>query len=467
MKILLMLPPVDVYGAFKNVAPSRPPLGMAYIAAVLEEKRRDEIRIFDGGLFNKTDLENEIKTFKPDIVGISVTSLTFRDSVECAKLIREIKKDTIIVVGGPHISLQPVQSMQYGEFDIGVMGEGEYTFTDIVTSLDLGDEGWGKIRGIVYKKNGQIKQTEHRQPIPNLDDLPFPARHLLPNLNLYTQTPFKSSRTPQTSMITSRGCPYNCIFCSDYPFKKQYRAHSSDYVINEIKHLVEKYRIREIAFQDDVFTLSIKRVFEICDKIIEGGVDITWSCWARVNIVNEELLKRMKQAGCIAISYGIEASDDATLKYVSKHTTIQQIKDAVRATSRVGIYNIGHFIIGYPIDTEKTIKERVKFAKSLPLDGATFTPLIPFPGAPVYKICEKAYGEYVKNYIYESGYGSHAKPIYSPPSLTREDMDRLRSKAYRGFYLRPSFVFRRMRKIKSLIEFKNLVKAGISVVKEV
>lgn len=467
MKILLMLPPVDVYGAFKSVAPSRPPLGIAYMAAVLEKRRSDDIRIFDGGLFNKNDLENEIKKFRPDVVGISVTSLTFRDSLESAKLIREIKDDTTIVVGGPHISLQPIQSMQYDEFDIGVIGEGEYTFTDVVNSLDSENNDWEKINGVAYKDNGNIKQTEHRLPIHDLDELPFPARHLLPDLNLYKQTPFKSSRIPQTSMVTSRGCPYSCIFCSDYPFKKKYRTHSSDYVIAEIKHLIEKYGIREVAFQDDVFTLNKKRVHEICDKILEEKIDITWSCWARVNIVNKELLEKMKRAGCIAISYGVEASDDETLKYISKGVTIRQIKDAVDATSKAGIYNIGHFVIGYPIDNIKTINERINFAKSLPLDGATFTPLIPFPGSPVYEIAENTYGEYEKNYIYEGGYGSHTKPIYSPPGLTIEDMEKLRSKAYRSFYLRPSFVLRRLLKIKSLTELKNLINAGISVVREV
>src|SRR3989344_5163144 len=462
MKVMLVLPPAEhLYGKFKKVAPTRPPLGLAYIAAVLE-KAGNEVRIFDGGIYDGNELDKNIREFKPNIVGISITTLTFTESLECARLIKGIDKNIFIVAGGPHISISPNESIKYDEFDIGIIGEGEYAMLDMI-HLAQGKIKKNEIKGVIYKENGIIARTADRPYLKSLDELPFPARHLLPDLKLYKQTPFKNSRLPQTSMITSRGCPYNCTFCSEYPFKRIYRTHSSDYVIKEIKHLIEKYGIKEVAFQDDVFTLDKKRVHEICDRIINEKIDITWSCWARVNIVDEELLTKMKKAGCIAISYGIEASDDEELKYVNKGVTMEQIKNAIVLTSRVGIYNVGHFVIGYPNDTKEKILNRAKFAMSLPLDAATFSCLIPFPGSKIYEEAENCYGEYDKDYIYGGRkHGSHTTPIYSPPGLTVKDMEELQKQIYKKFYIRPSYILRRMGKLKSFYEFKTLFKAGLN-----
>ena len=466
MKILLMIPPVGVlYGSYKDLAPSRPPLGLAYIAAVLE-KNNYKVKIFDGGIYTtEEDLSKEIEEYKPDLVGMSVTSLTFKEALKSAKKIKELNPEIKIVIGGPHISIDADNTMKYEEFDIGVIGEGEETLLEVVQHFEK-NKDLDKIKGILYRKNGKVIKTEDRAPIKNLDDLPFPSRHLLPSPDKYKQTPFKNTRFPQTSMVSSRGCPYNCTFCSQYPFKHMFRFHSAKYVIEEIEHLIKDYGIKEVAFQDDVFTLNKNRVIEICNEIINRKLDITWSCWARVTMVDEELLKLMRKAGCIAISYGIEAADDETLKTIKKNITIEQIKIAVKATNKTGIYCIGHFILGYPFDTRETMKKRLDFAKSLPLDGATFSTLIPFPMSDVYETAKTQYGEYDQDFIYgEKKYGSHNTPIYSPPGITVKEMAEIRDKYYKSFYVSPKFILRRLIKLKSLNELKVLFNAGKSLIK--
>ncbi len=466
MKILLMIPPVGVlYGTYKDLAPSRPPLGIAYIAAVLE-KNNYKVKIFDGGIYTtEEELINELNEYNPDIVGMSITSLTIKEALRSAKKIKELNKNIKIILGGPHISIDALNSMKYEEFDISVIGEGEEAFLEIVRYYE-NDGNIDDIKGIFYRNDGKIIQTKDREPIKNLDDLPYPARHLLPSPNKYKQTPFKNTRFPQTSMVSSRGCPYNCIFCSQYPFKHMFRFHSAKYVIAELEHLIKDYGIKEVAFQDDVFTLKKDRVIEICNEIINKKLDITWSCWARVTMVDKELLELMKKAGCIAISYGIEAADDETLKKIKKNITIQQIQDAVKATNEAGIYCIGHFILGYPFDTREIMKIRLDFAKSLPLDGATFSTLIPFPGSEVYETAKTQFGEYDQTFIYnETKYGSHNKPVYSPPGLTIKDMEEIRDKYYKSFYVRPKFIFRRLVRLKSFGELKTLYNAGKSLIK--
>ncbi len=461
-----MIPPVGVlYGSYKDLAPSRPPLGLAYIAAVLE-KNNYQVKIFDGGIYTtEEDLMNILNEYNPDLIGMSVTSLTFKEALKSAKKIKEFNKEIKIVLGGPHISIDSLNAMKYEEFDIGVIGEGEETFLELVQYFENGSN-IDDINGIFYRKKGKIIPTKDRLPIKDLDSLPFPSRHLLPNPDKYKQTPFKNTRFPQTSMVTSRGCPFNCIFCSQYPFKHMFRFHSAKYVIEEIEHLIKDYGIKEVAFQDDVFTLNKNRVIEICNEIINRKLDITWSCWARVTMVDEELLNLMRKAGCIAISYGIEAADDETLKIIKKNITIEQIKKAVEATNKTGIYCIGHFILGYPFDTRETMKKRLDFAKSLPLDGATFSTLIPFPMSEVYETAKIQYGEYDQDFIYgEKKYGSHNTPIYSPPNLTVKDMAEIRDKYYKSFYVSPKFIFRRLIKLKSLTELKTLYNAGKSLIK--
>lgn len=364
-----------------------PPLGLAYVAAALE-KAAFQAEILDNYLLKKPidHVKLEIKRLTPEIVGITCSSLTYQRCIETAKAVKEVLPTCKVVVGGPHPSYMPDSMLQHPEIDYVVLGEGERAIVELATHIAKGedDSAAATIPGIAYRHEGKMTKTAPRF-ISDLDQIPYPARHLLP-MHLYDRKIEFLSVRPVDTMNIIRGCPYNCAFCE---IKKLWgqtcRAFSPLRVVEEIDHLVNKYGSKGIYFVGDNFTIQKKRTVEICELIKKYRLDIEWVCDTRVDLISRELLKEMKDAGCRTIWFGVESGSPRILRKINKDITLQQAVHAFKLCKEEGIQIACSFMLGIPGETAKDMKATLKFAKKLDPDWCQFNIFIAVPGSGLYE----------------------------------------------------------------------------------
>lgn len=321
MKVLLLNPPFPMearYGkGLKGIGTVLPPLGILYVAASLE-KNGYEVAVLDAELHELgiEETVQRIEKIRPDIVGITCSTSNFYRCVALSKKLKE-RLDAAIILGGPHTSVMPKEILKEKEIDFIVIGEGDLTTVELLNALKDGRE-LKNIKGIGYKEAGEIKINEKAEFIKNLDELPFPARHLV-DLRTYEPSPNHYKETPYTTMVASRGCPFACTFCnSSAIWRQRYRQRSVGNVIEEIKFLIKEYGIKDIGFWDDVFGINKKWINEFCNALKQQGIKINWSCEMRVDGVDKETLKNMKEAGCWCIFYGVESMEQDILDAIEK-----------------------------------------------------------------------------------------------------------------------------------------------------
>ena len=406
------------YGDLASIGAALPHLGLLSLGAVLREEGH-RIGIVDAsaqGLGYERTVE-ETKTFQPDIIALTAVTPSINKTVKLAAMMKGILPGIPIVIGGPHFTAVPEQTLRdYSVFDYGVVGEGEATLTELVEALSSGRTP-PDVPGTVYRKNGKFVFSPLRSSIHDLDVLPFPAWDLLPGFpSQYHPALFKYKKLPATHIISSRGCPHNCIFCDTSVFSRQVRFHSAEYILEMIRYLVENFGIKEIIFEDDQFLINKKRVVKICEGLLKAKRPISWCCSARVNSVNDlALLKLMQQSGCWQISYGIESGNQKILDFAQKGITIHQIETAVRLTHKAGILSKGYFIFGLPYETEKTMKNTIALAKRIPLNDMSVFALTPFPGSEMYNIAEQ-FGTIEKDFEKMN----LLEVVYVPAGMTKE-----------------------------------------------
>ncbi len=373
MRVLLINPFYPI-----SETPS-PPLGLAYLGAALEHAGV-QVKILDYVVYpyRRDTLGSVLKNFKPHIAGATAVTMTFDHAKQVLKSVKTIDPRILTVMGGPHVTFCARESLEtFPELDVVVLGEGEETFVDLTKAVERGQD-LNRVNGITYRIGSQINSTAKRKLIQNLDALPLPARHLLP-LGRY-----RTLGLP-ISMTTSRGCPYKCIFCVGRKMVgAKVRYHSIDRVVAELEHLAN-LEFQQINIADDLFTANQKHCLAVCEEILKRKIDINWTSFARVDTVTENLLSKMKAAGCTAVSFGIESANPDILKTIKKGITVQQIIDAVRMCRRVGIRPYASFILGLPGETQDTIKESAVLAAKLQQEGLAygFHILVPFPGTEV------------------------------------------------------------------------------------
>jgi radical SAM superfamily enzyme YgiQ (UPF0313 family) len=449
MKICLISPPYN--SAVKSVVGvSSPPLGLAYIASVL--KQNHEVKIIDSNVLNYTisDVERELRSFNPDVVGITSVTPSIYEAYKVAETAKKVREDCIVVLGGPHATFMPRQTMEECKYiDIIVKGEGEETTRELIENVEKGAPLNG-VKGITFREKNEIIDTDPRPFIKNIDDIPFPSRDLLP-MHLY-----KFNGVKYTSMLTSRGCPFKCSFCSSSRlFGGYWRGRSPENVLEEMKIVYEEYGIGNIEFIDDTFTLDQERAEKICDEIIKQGWDISWGASSRVDTLSRKLAEKMKKAGCWIIYLGIESGSQRILDAIGKRITLEQVEKAVKILKDAGIKVLGSFIIGFLQDTKETIKETIKFAKSLNLDYAQFSILTPYPGTPIFDYAKKHGMLLTEDW---SKYTA-TEPIVKIEGVSEKEIKALFQKAYITFYLRPRIVMEWLRNKQF-----SLMKSGIKAV---
>ncbi len=448
-------------GQFQSVANVLPPLGIGYIAALLEQHGFSP-EIIDCMPLNMSieELVDELRCRKPDVVAFSSTVLFINATKEAAQMLKEALSETVIVLGGPHVTSLPQETMQWPYFDIGVLHEGEYTFLELAEALEknrnlLKDKAkLSKIKGIVFRDSkGELVFTKQRPLIENLDELPFPARHLFPPLEKYSPVEASFKRRPYAHLMSSRGCPYQCIFCDSKIFGHTVRMRSPKNVIEELELLVNEYGVREVRFFDDTFTFSKERVLELCRLIKERTPKLIWTAITRVNKVDPGLLSAMADAGCWQISYGLESGNQHILNIMKKGTTLEQGRAAVKWTKQAGMETRAYFIFGMPGESAETINNTVQFAKSLDLDVVTFYNVTLMPGNELYQIAKREGKILHDDYEhYNPSISDETRFAYVPEGMTEEDLIKAIRRAHREYYFRPRYILNKLLSIRSFAD---------------
>ena len=446
MRVMLINPPIDSVLENGHVSPvtqylfyNSAPLGLLYIAAVLEQAG-ETVAVVDAAAeqLNVAATVKRVEEFKPDLVGVGSFTVSFETTQRLGKLLKQAMPSVPLILGSYHVTLVPDDAMSHEEFDVGVIHEGEHTMLDLVEHYK-GKKALEDIPGIVYRTPHGLHHTPHRKAFRDLDQLPFPARHLLP-MNLYRPIPVDEHDFPKFAMITSRGCPHACAFCQKS--RSGYRSHSPEYIVDEIEHLVRDFGVRDIAFVDSLFCANKRRVYAICDEIIRRGVRVSWTCSTRVEVVDKPLLERMHEAGCWRTRFGIESGSDQVLDFISKGITKDKIRAAITAAHEVGLRPKAFFMVGHMLDTRETIEETIAFAKSLPLHDVTVQINTLLPKTPQMEVWEREghkYGRLVNSNTDEKSFW---EPTFVPWGLEPQDLIELHRKFYREFYFRPVTIAR-------------------------
>lgn len=434
MRFLLINPFIDttVVKEIFAIKAEIPPLGLIYLASSLIENGHEaEIVDFCAEEYNDQKLMK--KLVKIDAVGISVQSHSQGSAREIINLIKKLEPDIPVIIGGPHCTLEPEMSLIDLNADISVEGDGEIALVKIADSLE-GNLPLKSIPGVFYKENGKVVHGPPAETIMNLDSLPFPARHLIEKYKYgELQGGYNPTHGKVTSIMISRGCPYNCAFCVNRAITKKYRVRSAENVICEIKEIAKKYDFLHII--DDNFFVNKKIANEILDFLIKEkhGLEI-WISGVRVDVANKETFNKMKKAGVTTISMGIESGNQDILDYYNKKITLDQIRKSVELARKTGFYTVGYFIVGSPLETEKHIKKTIDFAKSLPLDHATFSPFAYLKGSPIWNDAFK------QGKIKREEFAVLATSERGLGNFSEDEIWEWSIKAFREFYLRPKYI---------------------------
>jgi anaerobic magnesium-protoporphyrin IX monomethyl ester cyclase len=427
--VTLVNPP---YPSGSHQHPPFTPLGLGYLAAVLE-KNQYEVDVIDCQALRCSfdEFRSEISKRQPDIVGMTSTTLTYKSALRIAKIVREVCPNCLILLGGPHASFWDDKALQEcPSLDIIVRKEGENTLLELVRAVES-ENDYRDLIGITCRKNGEIVKNPDRAYIENLDVLPFPAHHLWPidRLRKYGSVIFP--------VVTSRGCVYWCDFCTAVRmFGRRYRMRSPKNVVDELEFLRHTFGAHMFTFYDDAFTVDQKRAGEICDEIKNRKLKIEWDCETRVDMVTKDLLANMKQAGCIAVWFGVESGSQPVLDAMRKGISPAQTAKAFKWAKEVGLLTVANVVLGFPGETKETIWETIKFVERLSPNDVGYYIATPYPGTPLYETV-KANGRLK---VTDFDRYDTATPLYEIPGLSAQELRDIREKAFQRFYLRPTYL---------------------------
>lgn len=407
MKVLLIHPP---WKRLFNSELAEYPVGLSYIAAVLNKSGHESTvynadynygrgqpltnynTIFDGyskmtrgcnqylNILNNLgdplwqEIKKVIEKIVPDIVGISAMTVSLGSALNVARIVKGINPQIPVILGGKHPSILSEQTLKNQEVDIVIRGEGEYVFAELLNNL----KNLGKVKGISYKKGENIIHNPPSERVTELDNLPFPRRQALYDLKQYPKEAFGI-------LFTSRGCPNNCIFCASPAFwQRRVYYRSPENVIEEIREVKDRYGTESFNFQDDCLLIKRNYIERLCDLLIRKKLKISWSCLARVDLIDENLAAKMKQAGCSNVSVGIESGNNEILKKIGKRITVEEVIRAVKILKKYYISVMGFFMFGFPWETRKEIDDTLNLIKKLDLDRIQYNFVVPLPGTELF-----------------------------------------------------------------------------------
>jgi len=457
MRLLLLKPPSN----FHLIAL---PMGIGYVASYLKNKMGQDIDIlFLDCLRDKYDhnkFSDYVKEVKPDMIGITANSMEINSALKCCNITKIINRRIITVIGGPHATVLPEEVLSNKDVDFIFRGEADLSFYEFIKSLQ-NRSAFSGIPGLGYKSKGKMEFNPVEMP-QNLDELPMMDLNLM-QFKRYPKT-YKMKYYPSAPILTSRGCPFPCTYCSARRISgEKFRSRSPENIVREIKQIKSQYNVREFEVWDDNFTLNNKRAHEFCDLLIQEKINLPWWCpnGLRLETLDETLLKKMSMAGLYSIGLGIESGSPRTQRNMRKNLDFDKLKKIVKLGNKYGIRMEGFFILGYPTETEEDILQTIGLAKELPLKRAAIFLFQPIPGSEIYDALKK------DGKIHDMNYGGI---LYSNPSFLPEGIQSLKrlkglqQKAYLEFYLRPRIFFDFMREnftFQQLKEVWDMIKTYI------
>ena len=415
-------------GAVQKLNICTPPIGLAYIAAFLQ-KHDHRVTIIDAEVEQLSSEQIVQQARKADLVGITTTAPTYHSALEIARLIKQSDSGTTVVLGGPQATFLDAESLEKSLADAVVRGEGEHTMLDVADAVESG--GTFDFDGVTYREADVVVKNPDRKLIPNLDEIPLPARDLLP---MEKYLPAKS-----TGVISSRGCPFRCIFCASSNLNhKTFRSRSAHNVFDEVAQLVAQ-GYENVTMLDDNFILNKDRTFKFADLVEENKLKFDWSCTARVDSIDEDLLRRLREVGCNGLFFGVESASDDTLKLIKKGFSTDQAISSFDVLQDYDYTTTASFMIGLPGDDRQKTIDTIDLAKRINPDFAMFSVTTPYPGTELYDNIDRYDLEITSN---DWSKFTLTKPVVRTGALSTEDLRRWLVKAYVAFYVRASFVTR-------------------------
>lgn len=464
MKVSLIFTPIDVNPHNKSVSFRDeklgfvPPTSLLIVAALLEREgvEVDLIDMEAEELSYAATLER-IRSFDPDLLGFTVTTWSFHSVI---RWINKFKADSAIpvLVGGEHLRLYPHETMTHESIDFCIIGEAELPLPEFISAFREG-RSFDGIKSLGFRKNGDIIIDRTIQLVDDINTLPFPARHLIKN-ELYENV--LSRKKNFTAIITSRGCPFNCAFCTHN--HQKYRARSPENVVDEIELNLKSHGICDFDIYDSTFTADERRVIRICEEIRRRKLNVGFTVRSRVDVVSCEMIDSLKSAGCHTILYGIESSNPDILKMMNKQISPEQVMKTVSYTKQCGIKVLGFFLFGFPGETRQTMEDTVRFSLDLPLDYALFSILLPMPDTEIYAYYrEHGLGNYWAEYTLAHDESELELIEFIGTEANRAETAQYALEAYRRFYFRPRTIWNRLKKLGSFGEFRKLLGGAIAI----
>lgn len=464
MKVLLISPPhqhMFSQGQPPYYAEEQallPPLGLLCIAGyLLEAAPRHEVRVLDMPVLemDQQGLGLFLQSFQPEVVGINCLTNLLCDTLETARTVKRTCPEVPVVLGGYHVQLFPLETLRKKEVDAAVLGAGEVPFKELLDGVEAtGDIP--RLPGVLTNAATLGEISQEIRTVEDPDRLPFPARHLTPYGRYYSAT---SIASPTTLAMTSFGCPFRCIFCNTSRIQKIV-ARSPHRVAEEFASCID-LGIREIAVLDENFTINRDRVMVLTEEIRRRGLDVLWSIKSRVDHVDAELLRALHGAGCYSIHFGVESGDEDILKRVRKDITPDQVHRAFRLCQDEGLQTTAAFMLGFPGETREQVQRTISFALELDPNYAQFSVAIPLPGTELYRMAFEQ-GLFLEDHW--QAFAQDPTPSFRPPGwnaiFSAEELHDLLEEAYRRFYLRPRYIWRRIRRLHSLKELSRNMQIG-------
>jgi radical SAM superfamily enzyme YgiQ (UPF0313 family) len=449
MKVMLACPNDSALAAsFSEKGGISVPLGLAYLAAYVRDIPGIELVGFDNNALKLPAHEYKeiIRREAPDVVAISILTATVYTTWEMARVVREVAPRAKVIVGGMHCSALPENTLEEPAVDYGVVGEGEDTFREFLIALKEKRDPSG-IANLVWRKDGTVVVNPRRPALTDLDSIPFPARDIFDNSKYSMNVNRRASDSKSTTVITSRGCPYGCIFCSKSIYGRKFNQRSVKNVIDEML-LLEREGYGEVLVVDDTFTVSKQWVLEFCEQYNKQGLRIKWNCHARVNTIDEDIVSAMKRANCTGMAFGIESGNPEILKIIDKRITLDEARKAVALCRKYAINSLCSYIFGHPGDTRATMEDTLSVAVELDSDYANFCVLVPMPGSKLFDDLLREGKVKLDNWDRYLAHGKKSLDL-SLCEASPKELQNMQKRAFRRFYFRPVYIWRKLKTLRS------------------
>ncbi len=435
-----------------------PPLSLMSVASILEAEGVEVMLLdMDAERLSFEQGLEKLNRFSPDLLGFTLSTYSFHPILAWIKRFKDATHLPIIV-GGAHVALYPHETMSHPEIDYLIVGEAEIPLPQFIRAFQNGKSLEG-IKSVGYRDGGRAVIDRTRQYVKNIDEIPWPARHLIHN-ELYSN--IMTRKKNFTAMLSTRGCPYRCAFCDQKTPK--YRTRSPESFVDEVKFNYREHGIREFDVYDSTFTANKKRVLAICELLAREKLDISWTVRSRVDSVNRELLSALRHAGCHTLMYGIESADRDILKGMNKDISPERVREIVGYSHKLGFNVLGFFMFGFPGETRQTIEDTIRFSLELPIDYVQFTVMVPLPDTQVYEYyLSNGLEDYWAAYTLDRSKDRKIELIGT--EVTRDEASAYLKKAYRKFYFRPKIILRRALNMRSFAELKRLAGGAVGILK--